>query len=391
MWQLTEEQRLIEDSARGLIQSNHDFESRKKRLADGGTEDSGLWNDYAELGWLAIARGEQDGGFGGGLPEIALLMREFGRGLVVEPFLASVVLGGELIARGAHPAVRSRLLGDLDVGRLQLALAFAEPRSRYDLARVATTAQGDGSSGFELSGEKSVVLNGDRADQIIVSARTSGEAGDEGGISLFLVPRSANGLTMTSYRLNDDHRAADVRLRRVSVSPEQVIGKTGDGFVLLEEVIDLATVAVCAEAVGAMEAVMEMTVEYLNTREQFGRAIGRNQALQFRMVEMHYALEESCSMVAGAVRAFESDPSARRAMVSAAKVRVGNATRHIGQEGVQLHGAIGMTEDYAVGHYYKRMETLRVLFGDPDYHLARYGRWRSARNQPDPDPRLSPA
>lgn len=382
MWRLTEEQRLIQDSAQKLLQSEYDFEQRKQRLSADAPYSDSLWQQFAELGWLGIAFAERDGGYGGDVAELTILMHAFGQKLVVEPYLATVILGGEIVARGAQSAVRSELLARLMQGQLQLAVALAEPGSRYDLNRVTTRAVRQTDGTLIIDGAKAVVLNALSADYLVIPARTAGADDAEGGITLFLVPSTAPGVQVSSYRLNDGQHGGDVQLRGVHMTTDGILGEVDGGFELLDWAVDRATVAACAEAVGAMDQVMEMTIEYLRTREQFGSPIGTNQALKFRMVEMHYALEESRSMVSGAIAAMESEsePAARRAAVSAMKVKAGQSARLIGQEGVQLHGAIGMTEDYAVGHYYKRLESLRLLFGDPDHHLARYGRWRRARN-----------
>ena len=381
MWELTEEQRLIEESAQKFLQSGYDFESRKTRLqsADGG---QAMWAQFAEMGWLGLTLPEDSGGFGGGITEVAVLMRAFGAHLVVEPFAASVVLGGYLVKHGARGAIGMDVMGGIIDGSTQLAVAFAEPESRYDLERISTRAESNGADGYTLNGRKSVVINATAADRIIVSARTQGDPADVQGVTLFMVPADAPGVSVSGYRLNDETQAGDVTFQDVRVDAQTIVGEPGKGFDLLEAAIDFATVAACAEAVGAMEAVMQMTTEYLNTREQFGRAIGKNQALQFRMVDLHYLLEASRSMLVAAMQSVEAGAVARRTMVSAAKVKVGEAARQIGQQGIQLHGAIGMTHDFAVGHYYKRLETLRALYGDPDYHLARFGRWRGARNDP---------
>jgi len=381
MWELTEEQRLIEESAQKFLQSGYDFESRKARLLADDDGES-MWAQFAEMGWLGLTLPEDYGGFGGGITEVAVLMRAFGAHLVVEPFTASVVLGGYLVQHGARRATAMETIGGIIDGTSQLAVAFAEPDSRFDLERVSTQAQSTGDGAFVLNGRKSVVVNATGAQTIIVSARTAGGAGDLQGITLFLVPADTAGISISGYRLNDDTKAGDITFQDVKVPEAAVLGEPGQGFELLEEAIDFSTVAACAEAVGAMETVMTMTTEYLNTREQFGRAIGKNQALQFRMVDLHYLLEESRSMLVAAMQALEAGAAARRATVSAAKVKIGEAARQIGQQGIQLHGAIGMTHDFAVGHYYKRLETLRTLFGDPDYHLARFGRWQGARNDP---------
>jgi alkylation response protein AidB-like acyl-CoA dehydrogenase len=379
MWMLTDEQQMIVDSADKMLAADHTFDQRKARVASGLPVDPELWRQFAELGWLGLPFAQDDGGFGAGVAELSLLARELGRHLVVEPFAETVVMASEIVSSGAAAALRAELISSIMEGRKQIAVALAEPDSRYELQRVATTARSSGDE-FVLNGRKSVVTNAPGADLVIVPARTLGEVADEGGITLFCVPTSADGVTVKGYRLNDDHHAGDVTLKDVVVPNTHVLGEVGGGLDLLERAVDKATIFSCAEAVGAMEQIMDLTAEYLKTRVQFGKPISTNQALKFIMVELYYLLEESRSLVAGAVGAFAGDPAGRRAAVSAMKVKVGTAARKLGQEGVQLHGAIGMTEDYSVGHYYKRLETLRILYGDPDYHLARFGRWSQMRN-----------
>ena len=380
MWDYTDEQRLIDESAAKLLERNYQFEDRKGRLEATDPWSHTVWREFSEMGWLGIHLPEDVGGIAQNIEEIAVLMRQFGRHLVVEPFVPTTVLGGHLLMNGAAFHVAQEHLAAIVSGQRQIAVAFSEPSNRFHLDRMATRATSSDGSSFRISGNKSVVLNASSADVIIVATRTSGADGEERGISLFLVRADSPGITMTPYRLNDGTHAADVAFRDVHATNEDLIGRLDEGFEPLDSAVDYACVATAAEAVGAMEVIMEMTTEYLKTREQFGRLIGRNQALQFRMVDMHFALEESRSMVAAAVRALMSSPQSRRALVSAMKVRVGDAARKIGQQGVQLHGAIGMTDEYAVGHYYKRLETLRTLFGDPDHHLGRYGIWSQAAN-----------
>lgn len=379
MWMLTDEQQMIVDSADKMLAAGHSFDQRKTRVASGVPVDAALWQQFAELGWLGLPFAEDDGGFGAGVAELSLLMRELGRHLVVEPFTETVITAGEIVSSGASAAFRAQLISGIMEGRTQVAVALAEPDSRYELQRVATTAKGSGDD-FVLNGRKSVVTNAPGADLLIIPARTLGDVADEGGITLFGVPANSAGVNISAYRLNDDHYAGDVTLNDVVVSSSHVLGEVGGGLDLLERAVDKAAICSCAEAVGAMEQIMDLTAEYLKTRVQFGKPISTNQALKFIMVELYYLLEESRSLVAGAVAAFAGDPAGRRASVSAMKVKVGTAARKLGQEGVQLHGAIGMTEDYSVGHYYKRLETLRILYGDPDYHLARFGRWSQMRN-----------
>ncbi|MFT5174832.1 MAG: alkylation response protein AidB-like acyl-CoA dehydrogenase, partial [Gammaproteobacteria bacterium] len=373
---LTDEQRMLQETAQRVIETEYSFEQRREQLADATDFAPGLWRTLAELGLLGLPFGEDVGGFGGDQFDVAVVMQALGRGLAVTPYIPTVVLGGTLLsASSPHHA----LLEKISTGDLQLAWAFAEPQARFDLTDTLTRAQ-ESNDGFTLNGRKSVVVNAPGADYLIVSARTSGNQRDTNGLSLFLVPRAANGVRMKAYRTNDDHWAADVSFENVTLARDALVGTVDDAWELIESTADVGTVALCAEALGAMDQIMDLTKDYLNTREQFGKLIGKNQALQFRMVEMFYQVEESRSLLGWALRALDGDATQRRAAVSATKVKVGEAARFLGQQGIQLHGAIGMTEEFPIGHYYKRLESIRVMFGDPDYHLARFGRWNQAQN-----------
>ncbi|MCH9674808.1 MAG: acyl-CoA dehydrogenase [Gammaproteobacteria bacterium] len=379
MWTLSDEQQMLRDSALRFVESEYTFERRRSDLEKTSTYEPDLWRQFAELGWLGIPFSEMHGGLDGTNIDLVVLFEALGKGLVVSPMLANVVLAGNLIARTNEEA-SDQLLPDLIAGELQLAFAYAEPQARYDLFDVESTAVSS-ATGYTLTGKKTLVLNAPDATHIVVSARTEGASRDQRGISLFLVPADTDGVRLKSYRTNDDHIAADISFDAVALPPSALLGEAGEALPIIEEVVDIATVALAAEGIGAMDAVMELTTEYLKTREQFGKPIGKNQALQFRMVEMFYALEESRSMLQWAATALDSGPAARRTAVSAMKVKLGETARFIGQQGVQLHGAIGLTDEYSVGHYYKRLESIRLLFGDPDHHLARYGRWSEAQNQ----------
>jgi pimeloyl-CoA dehydrogenase small subunit len=363
---LTDEQRLLKDSVDRLVADQYQFEQRKKYMAEPDGWSRAVWQQYAELGLLGLPFAEAHGGFGGGAVETMIVMETFGRGLVLEPYFATVILGGGLLRRAASPAQQQALLPQVVQGKLKLAFAHVERHSRYDLADVATTAKQDGAM-WVLDGAKSVVLHGDCADRLLVTARTSGNRRDRNGIGLFLVDPSAAGVTRRGYPTQDGLRAAEVTLSGVRVPQDDAIP---NALPAIEHVVDEAIAALCAEGVGCMQAMHETTLEYLKTRQQFGRPIGQFQVLQHRSVDMLVALEQARSMAMfAAVMAAEEDPTERRRAIAAAKVQIGRSGRHIGQEAIQLHGGIGMTMEYKVGHYFKRMTMIDKLFGDADTHL----------------------
>ena len=368
---LSEEQRLLKDSVDRLLADRYDFEKRKKYAdsTEGWSRD--LWAQYAELGLLGLPFAEEHGGFGGGGTETMIVMEAFGRALVLEPYLATVVLAGGLIAEDGSEAQRSRIIPGIADGSLRLAFSHTERQSRYDLADVAAQAKRD-SDGWILDGEKSLVLHGDTADQLIVSARTAGERRDRSGIGLFLVDAKADGVSRRGYPTQDGMRAAEVSLSKVRVGPEGVIGDPQDALPLIEKVVDRTIAALCAEAVGAMHEMHALTVEYLKTRKQFGVPIGSFQALQHRAVDMFVALEQARSMAMFAtMMAGDDNAEERRKATAAAKLQIGRSGRLVGQQAIQLHGGVGMTMEFKVGHYFKRVTMIDTLFGDADHHLAR--------------------
>jgi pimeloyl-CoA dehydrogenase small subunit len=371
---LTDEQRLLKDSVDRLIADQYQFEQRKKYLAepDGWSRDA--WTQYTELGLLGLPFPEQHGGFGGGPVETMIVMEAFGRGLVLEPYFATVILGGGLLRRAGTEAQRQALVPEISQGKLKLAFAHVERQSRYDLADVATTARQEG-AGWVLDGAKSIVLHGDCANRVLVTARVSGERRSRTGIGLFLVDPGAAGVTRRGYPTQDGLRAAEITLSGVRVAAGDVLGDAGAALPAIEHVVDEAIAALCAEAVGTMQVMHETTLEYLKTRQQFGRPIGQFQVLQHRAVDMLVALEQARSMAMfAAVMAAEESATERRRAMAAAKVQIGRAGKHIGQEAIQLHGGIGMTQEYKVGHYFKRMTVIDMLFGDADAHLATLAR-----------------
>ena len=370
----TDEQNLIRDSVQRFSRDSYPFDARRQLGETSEGFSRGTWNTFAELGWLGVALPEAYGGSGGTAVEVMILMEAFGRALVVEPYLTSAVLGGTALLLGGNDDQKRSILPRLASGDLFLTLAFAEPQSRFDLGDVQTTARQDG-DGFVIDGEKSVVFHAASADIIIVPARTSGERRDEHGISLFLVERDAPGLTRRDYPTVDGYRASELTLTNVRVGGDALLGTRDAALPLIETVVDHGTSAVCAEAVGIMAALYEATLDYLKTREQFGQPIGRFQVLQHRMVDVFAMCEQARSMaLMAALKVGEPDATARRKAVSAAKNHIGRAGRFVGQQAVQLHGAMGMTDELIIGHYFKRLTMIDTLFGNADHHLERFGR-----------------
>jgi len=369
---LTEEQRLLKESVERFRQQGYAFEKRKGMLAKLGAKDDPIWTQFAELGWLAATLPEEHGGLGGSNADLALLMEQFGRGLVTSPFVPTVVLGGTILRLAGSDAQKASILPGVAEGSIKLALAYLEPPAQAAPAIVATRAKREG-GGFVVSGEKVAVLYGNVADHLVVSARTSGEVGDRHGISLFLVPASAQGLTISGYRTHDDGWAADLRFDQVRVSADDLIGTADSALETLEAALDAGAAAICAEAVGAMWTLHDLTLDYIKVRKQFGAAIGSFQAIQHRAVNMYMKCQLAQSMALSGMAALDSpDATERRRAVSAAKVQVGRAARHVGEEAIQLHGGIAMTDEYAAGHYFKRLTMIRLMFGDEEFHLRRY-------------------
>ncbi|HMK78283.1 MAG TPA: acyl-CoA dehydrogenase family protein [Xanthobacteraceae bacterium] len=373
-FELSEEQRLLKDSVERLTAQRYDFEARKKYMKEADGWSRALWQQYAELGLTALPFGEEHGGVGGGAVETMIVMEAFGRALALEPYFASVVLGGSFVKLGASDKTKAAVLPKVATGEMLLALAHVERQARYDLADVATTAKKDGAD-FVLNGEKSLAVHGDCADKIIVSARVSGAQRDRSGIGLFLVDATAGGVSRRGYPTMDGQRAAEVSLAGVKVGADDVIGEAGNAFPLLEQVSHIAIAALAAEAVGAMGAMHELTVDYLKQRKQFGVPIGNFQVLQHRAGEMLIALEQARSMaMLATMMAEEQNAEERRKAISAAKVQIGRSAKFVGQQAIQLHGGIGMTMEYKVGHYFKRITMIDTMFGDADYHLAALAR-----------------
>ncbi len=369
-----DDQKLLAESADRFILDDYAFETRRKIMAMEGGFSREIWSQFAELGWLALPIPEAHGGLGGSTVDTAVLMECLGRGLVVEPYLAAVVLGAGAVAEAGSDAQKNGILPGVAEGTTLLAFAHVEPKARFNLNHVETRAAKDG-AGYALTGAKAVVHNAESADTLIVSARTSGSVTDADGVTLFLIDRAAAGVTLRSYPTIDGLRASEVMLDGVKVGADAVLGEVGKAMPAVEAVADRASVLLCAEAAGAMDAAVKLTVEYMKTRVQFGRPIGEFQVLQHRAVEMLGAKEFSRALTYRAAGVVDgANPRERARAVSAAKVEMGRAGRKIGQDGVQLHGGMGMTDDMAVGHYFKRLTMIDVMFGNADHHMRRFAR-----------------
>ena len=366
---LNDEQRLLKDSVDRMIGDRYGFEARRGYRAQPDGWSREMWRQFAEQGLLGLPFAEDQGGFGGGPVEVAIVMEAFGRALVVEPYLATIVLCGGLLRHAASDDQLAELVPAIAAGERVLAYAQAERQSRWSLNDVMTQAVPDG-TGWRITGDKTLVLNGDSADAFLVTARTAGTHRERRGIGLFLV--DAASVTRRGYPTQDGVRAAEVSFAN---APAQAVGDPAEILPVLERVNDEVLAALCAEAVGVMDAMHALTVDYMKTRKQFGRAIGENQALQHRAVDMYVSLEQARSMAMYAtMMAGEADVSERLRAMHAAKVQIGRSGRHIGQEAVQLHGGIGVTMEYAVGHHFKRMTMIERGYGDTDSHLAALAR-----------------
>ncbi len=367
-FEYSEEQQLLADSVQRFMQKSYDFETRKKSVASDAGYSEDAWRTFAEMGLLGLPLPQDYGGFGGGALDLMAVMEAFGEGLVIEPYLATVGLGAQFVARAGTKAQQKAILPAVAEGRMKLAFAHTEAAARYNLAQVETTATKN-EAGWVLSGEKKVVLGAPLADKLIVSAATG-----KRGYSLFLVDPATPGVEVKPYRTFDELRAGDVALDNVQLDKKAMIGKKGAGLALVEAVVDFATALLCAEAVGVIKSTNEATLEYLKTRKQFGVTIGTFQALQHRMVDMFISGEQARSMACLAASKVDTaaDADDRRRAVSAAKIKIADACRHVSQESIQLHGGMGMTEEMKVSHSFRRLTMIAQQFGDADHHLDRF-------------------
>jgi alkylation response protein AidB-like acyl-CoA dehydrogenase len=368
----SEEQLALQDTLQRFISRDYDFDKRRKFSASTLGYSAEAWSRYADLGLLSLPFPEDCGGLGGNAVDVMLVMEQFGQGLILEPYLSTVVTCGGLIRDAASTSMKDKLLPQIIGGTLKIALAAYEAAGRYDLSYVGCKAQESG-AGWRLSGRKTVVLDGASADYFLVAARSSGEVSDRDGISLFLVPRDAPGLTVAAYPTQSGARAADLLLENVTAGADALIGAASCALPVIERAVDLSIAALCAEALGIINALNQATLSYLKTRKQFGVAIGTFQALKHKMADMLIAAEQSRSMaIIAAVHADSQDAADRHRHIAAAKAYIGRAGRLVGQHAVQMHGGMGVVDELIVSHYFKRLTMIDLSLGDADYHLASF-------------------
>ncbi len=367
----TEEQNLLRNSVQKFVQNAYDFETRRKvSKSDAGWRKE-IYGQLAEMGLLGVAVPEDFGGLGGSAVDSMIIAEEFGRALVIEPWLNNAVIATGFLKAAGSNAQKEELLGGIAAGETIFAFAYAEPQGRFNLADLTTTATKSG-DGYVLNGTKAVVLGAPFANKLIVSARTSGGQRDADGVTLFVVDKSAKGVSTRDYPTVDGNRASEVSFDNVSVGADAVIGEVGKALPVIELVSDQAIAALTAEATGAMKVLNDTTIEYAKTRKQFGTPIGKFQVLQHRMVDMFMNYEQSVSIAYMVTLKLEEEAAERKKAASAAKVQIGKAGRFIGQSAVQIHGGMGMTDELNVGHYFKRLTMIDTLFGNVDHHLKRY-------------------
>jgi alkylation response protein AidB-like acyl-CoA dehydrogenase len=367
---LNEVQLMLADSIEKFVSNDYGFEARQKYSDSASGYSKEVWTTFAELGWTAVPFSEDDGGFGGGPVDMMVVMERFGRGLIVEPYLANIVLAGGVLRRAASASQKDAWLSSVIGGELQASLAYVEPQARYELADVVTTARRDGDD-WIINGEKGYVLNGGNAELLIVPARTAGKQRDAAGISLFAIKADAAGVTLRDYATIDGQRAAEISFRDVRVASDDLIGTPGEGLAAVEAAVADATLAVCAEAVGIMTVLTEKTIEYSKSRVQFGVPISSFQALQHRMVEMYTACEQSRSLLMWAAMTCADDEEKSAQAIHSLKYQIGVSGKRVGEEAVQIHGGMGVTWDLDVAHYFKRLTAITLMFGNADWHLDR--------------------
>jgi len=370
-FELSEEQKMIQQSVERFVQENYDLTNRVKISSEDPGYSKEYWGSMADLGWLGLAFDEEDGGFGGNQIDTLVLMEQFGKGLVLEPFLANIVLGGGIIKRAASSVIKESIIPSLMEGKLQITLAYAEEQSRFDIEDVATVAREE-DGGFVINGKKSMVLNAESADKIIVVTRTSGSQVDENGISLFIVDASSEGVEKQNFPTVDGLRASEITFEDVKVTSEALVGEKDKGFTILQAVVNDAILALSAEAVGAMEVLYKDTVEYTQQREQFDHALSDFQVLQHRMVDMFMEYEQCKSLLFRATLETVEDPDLAQRTIHALKHLIGKSGIFVGESAVQLHGGMGVTEELRIGHFFKRLLVIDSQFGNADFHLDKF-------------------
>ena len=367
----TEEQTLLNNMVTSFVRDNYDWETRCSivKTEEGWKQEN--WSQFAELGLLGVPFSEDHGGLGGSPTDLMIIMEQFGKGLVVEPYLPSVILAGGLITNLGSKEQTDQIVPKIISGDQRYVFAYAEHQSRFDLFDVKTSAAKDGDT-YVINGLKSVVFGAGAATHIIIAARTSGDQRSKKGITLFMTEIGSEGITLQNYPTIDEYRASEVIIENLKVSKDAILGKVDEAYDVIEEEVDKSTIAACSEALGILEVLKDATTDYCKNRKQFGQPISKNQVIQFRLVDMMMEYEQAKSILYMAITSDLSNPDERRKTVSALKSRMGKAIKFVGENAIQLHGGMGMTEEYMISHYFKRATMIGVLFGNVDYHMKRF-------------------
>jgi len=367
----TEEQTLLDNMVTSFVRDNYDWETRCSivKTEEGWKKEN--WSQFAELGLLGVPFSEEHGGLGGSPTDLMIVMEQFGKGLVVEPYLPSIILAGGLITNLGSEKQINEIVPKIISGDERYVFAYAEHQSRFDLFDVKTSAVEDGDN-YVVNGFKSVVFGACAATHVIIAARTSGDQRSKNGITLFIAEVSLPGITLQNYPTIDEYRASEVIIENLTLSKDSILGNIDEAYEAIEEEIDKSTIAVCAEALGVLEVLKDSTTDYCKNRKQFGQPISKNQVIQFRLVDMMMEYEQAKSILYMAITSDLSNAVERRKAVSALKSRMGQAIKFVGENAIQLHGGMGMTEEYMISHYFKRATMIGVLFGNVDYHMKRF-------------------
>ena len=366
-----EEQTLLDNMVTSFVRDNYDWDTRCSivKTESGWKEEN--WKQFAELGLLGVPFDQTYGGLGGQATDVMIVMEQFGKGLVVEPYMPSIILAGGLISKLGSDKQKDTIIPEIISGNRRYVFAYAEPQSRFDLFDVKCSASLDGDN-YVINGFKSVVFGASMATHVIISARTSGDQRSKSGITLFMVDIKSEGITLQNYPTIDEYRASEVVIENLKVSKDNILGSIDGSYEAIEEQIDLSTIAVCSEAVGILQVLKDSTNDYCKNRKQFGQPIGANQVIKHRLVDMMIEYEQAKSILYMAVTADLSNPIERRKAASAAKARIGKAIKFVGENAIQLHGGMGVVDEYMISHFFKRATMIGILFGNVDFHMKRY-------------------
>jgi len=366
-----EEQTLLDNMVTSFVRDNYDWDTRCSivKTESGWKEEN--WKQFAELGLLGVPFDETYGGLGGQATDVMIVMEQFGKGLVVEPYMSSIILAGGLISKLGSDKQKDTIIPEIISGNQRYVFAYAEPQSRFDLFDVKCSASLDGDN-YVINGFKSVVFGASMATHVIISARTSGDQRSKSGITLFMVDIKSEGITLQNYPTIDEYRASEIVIENLKVSKDNILGSIDGSYEAIEEQIDLSTIAACSEAVGILQVLKDSTNDYCKNRKQFGQPIGANQVIKHRLVDMMIEYEQAKSILYMAVTADLSDPIERRKAASAAKARIGKAIKFVGENAIQLHGGMGVVDEYMISHFFKRATMIGILFGNVDFHMKRY-------------------